>query len=929
MFESWPHFCTQTSIIRDSWLKTYWSYAVRDWAGPDNFGMIDLAAFFGITPLLSNLLAKRSLQSLDILPSAINKQPHHNMTSLHWACRNGHEEAVRLLLDRASISKRGYGMTPLTWAVRNGHAGVVKILLKAGASSELKDYGMTSLNWAAWEGKLEVARILMSHDAKINAATTQGNTQPSWLINTKSSTGEFPWATAIEAADIFKAAELAQEVEIIRNSAYLHFLETIIEFNFLSLGYIQEDVSSFVGRRLTNRIWLSNRTGQIRGHSVCWAAVTTVGKFHILYDLLRDYKYVASGFAKAYESFPQPFHWFGVTSLVLWLYAYSQSLIQHTVINLLSIIGYGIIGYLLPDSFVRTCWPFLYIATHWTELRRGVTGLLIEVSSFVVVVIILICNRVGHEWAQYHLPLIMVMISAARTLGSVIWSKMSKISHGYTSLYLAASRGHGHVVRLLIENGGNTAIRDSTGRTALQVAMENGYIAVVHTFLEKEAELAGRYYAGSTSLQLAASLGHLHLVKELFKRGIDVDRCSKVGWTALHSTAYYGLLDVVRFLCEEAKTNAISAKDDEGWTPLHLASSQGKTGICLYLHAKGADVKSQTAANYTPLHLACYGTHLDTVKALLDIGSDIEARAELQYRALHLSAMQGSLAVVTHLIENRAEINSMDSNRVTPLHFASRHGHSNIVVYLLEHGADPNITSKTGYSSLHYAAIGGSLEVARRLVSGGADTSHNAYSDILPLVLAIRNDNKDVLECLLEAAADPNLVDRFGRTPFDYASEKPSLFNAVLRFHNCHPTPEQVRLDTRRRTVDRLARELLEAPPKDREFEDLGFALLQLRRFEESKTAYSWLGCDVESNRPACDACSVDTGLEAHTCHVCFQVYLCNSCMERYRDGLVRPRGCQNHEYLAFRGENWGKMDSQERSRVEEDQDAWLRSTLE
>ena len=60
-------------------------------------------------------------------------------TPLIWACVNGSEPTVQLLLaagankEAATSSVGAKGWTPLIWASSMGHAGVAKILIAAGA----------------------------------------------------------------------------------------------------------------------------------------------------------------------------------------------------------------------------------------------------------------------------------------------------------------------------------------------------------------------------------------------------------------------------------------------------------------------------------------------------------------------------------------------------------------------------------------------------------------------------------------------------------------------------------------------------------------------------------------------------------------------------------------------------------------------------
>jgi ankyrin repeat protein len=80
------------------------------------------------------------------------------------ACRNGHTDAARFLLDRgADVDARGFfGATGLHWAAHNGHADTVRFLLETGADATLRDAQFDSdpLGWAREGGHEPVVALL-------------------------------------------------------------------------------------------------------------------------------------------------------------------------------------------------------------------------------------------------------------------------------------------------------------------------------------------------------------------------------------------------------------------------------------------------------------------------------------------------------------------------------------------------------------------------------------------------------------------------------------------------------------------------------------------------------------------------------------------------------------------------------------------------
>jgi ankyrin repeat protein len=70
----------------------------------------------------------------------------------------------------------------------------------------------------------------------------------------------------------------------------------------------------------------------------------------------------------------------------------------------------------------------------------------------------------------------------------------------------------------------------------------------------------------------------------------------------------------------------LEAKNEEGWTPLHLASYKDNIETTKLLIDAGADVEAKDNHGMTPLHWATNWNHIEIAKLLLDAGVDVEAK---------------------------------------------------------------------------------------------------------------------------------------------------------------------------------------------------------------------------------------------------------------------------------------------------------------
>ena len=128
--------------------------------------LLSWAASLGLDSIVK-LLLKSGKTAVDLVG-----QDDRQSTPLCQAAENGHETAVRLLLNHdANIDvQNGAGKTPLRLAAENGHEAVVRLLLDRGANVEPKNWlGETPLFVAAEKGHGAVVRLLLDGGANAGA----------------------------------------------------------------------------------------------------------------------------------------------------------------------------------------------------------------------------------------------------------------------------------------------------------------------------------------------------------------------------------------------------------------------------------------------------------------------------------------------------------------------------------------------------------------------------------------------------------------------------------------------------------------------------------------------------------------------------------------------------------------------------------------
>ncbi len=97
--------------------------------------------------------------------------------------------------------------------------------------------------------------------------------------------------------------------------------------------------------------------------------------------------------------------------------------------------------------------------------------------------------------------------------------------------------------------------------------------------------------------------------------------------------------------------------------------------------------------------------------------------------------------------------------------------------YIIEAGVDVNQTY-FGFSLLYGAAWEGDNNLVEMLIRAGAEIDYKYTGEdlekagITPLIAAASRGIKEVVVQLLEAGADPNIVDGKGKNASDYSREK-------------------------------------------------------------------------------------------------------------------------------------------------------------
>ncbi|XP_057336453.1 ankyrin repeat and sterile alpha motif domain-containing protein 1B-like [Microplitis mediator] len=199
----------------------------------------------------------------------------------------------------------------------------------------------------------------------------------------------------------------------------------------------------------------------------------------------------------------------------------------------------------------------------------------------------------------------------------------------------------------------------------------------------------------------------------------------------------------------------------EFYPPLMIAVKRNDTNLAKLLIERGADVNNAVPEDSSscvdqPLHVAIRRDYDMMVFLLLRNNADPNIDMEFNQKPLMVATLENRVGIMKHLIAYGANVNDfseVEFMKLTCLHVAVNGNFCEAVKSLLEDiTIDVNLTTMDGSSALHIAV--------QRL-----------------------NHNPTIIQHLLDAGADINLRNLYGRTAFDSLYLYPSDVRKISKEH--------------------------------------------------------------------------------------------------------------------------------------------------
>ena len=265
-------------------------------------------------------------------------------------------------------------------------------------------------------------------------------------------------------------------------------------------------------------------------------------------------------------------------------------------------------------------------------------------------------------------------------------------------------------------------------------------------------------------------------VEALLLRPFDPKTRDDLGRSACHwaALAGYGEWECLSLVIEAGAE--IDAEDNQGLTPLHLASEINQVeAVRVLLHARADINKASDSSKAIPRvglrdrFRAVRLNRSNNLRDPFDRARDIDTSHAPT--ALHFAAERGYLNVVRLLLESEADIDKVTKKGASSLQLALDYGQKHVAKLLLESRADAKKTTDLGSTALHLASRRGDLEMVRLLLAAGVDKDHSTQLGITALYLAAAEGHLEVVESLLVTPVNKDVITKSGLTALHAAAE--------------------------------------------------------------------------------------------------------------------------------------------------------------
>ena len=265
-------------------------------------------------------------------------------------------------------------------------------------------------------------------------------------------------------------------------------------------------------------------------------------------------------------------------------------------------------------------------------------------------------------------------------------------------------------------------------------------------FICPVSEIKQRPQEMDKELHSAISSGQLGQVRQLIQQGASLNMLFGMKGTPLCAAVYAHKPDIVDYLLSSGCD--VNAKDYDGEPPLCLALRMEIYELAQKLiNVPLCDVnKRDPVSGDCPMHIVVRKNHLNFVKTLIKRNCKLNVRNFQGKTPLHLAIIGHNFEISKHLIDHGCDLLMMDDVGRSPPHSCIVEKEMSVLSYIMERLSMTSGKCKTLDDN-----------------GGIADFKTKTNSDTF-LTLAVRSDNYDAVELLLNYKCELDFVNDKGET---------------------------------------------------------------------------------------------------------------------------------------------------------------------
>jgi ankyrin repeat protein len=364
-------------------------------------------------------------------------------------------------------------------------------------------------------------------------------------------------------------------------------------------------------------------------------------------------------------------------------------------------------------------------------------------------------------------PLFICVQQNNRQVGELLLSKGADVfasnTENYSPLRLALSAG-GEVQDWILTSEVLKAT-DGIGNTPLHYASEWKLDNAVAILLEKGAKHDIQNTNGETPMFFAVKADSPTTINLLFGKGASLEQRDFLGNTPVHTAIHYDARDALKTLILHNAN--ISAQNMSGKTPLHEAARSSKTATITLLLDNGADINATDLTGKTPLIDAIQGQNVALVSLLLSRGASPLIQEMYGRNAYHEAVNTNNIDIINIIREAGGTPLARDTHGRTPFSLVLDKDVSLIAAVL---GNDLNQADSDGNTPIHIAVSHKvNTEKLQLLINNKYPVNRRNSEGVTPLLLSVKQGNKDLTRILLQNGGDPYTSDNSGDCAVSYA----------------------------------------------------------------------------------------------------------------------------------------------------------------